>query len=264
MLGMTWLLFTFRGGLFESEEVLVVIQKWIFWFDELGQEHNNIVGKKCANLGEMTRIGIPVPPGFALSLEAYKRFFKETNASREIQEYLNQELPENIKEWEQASKAIMQIVESKEMPKSMAESISSDYEELCDKTNIPEVTVSTRSAGTVSRPGQYSTFLNIRGKSNLLEKIIKVWASSFNTRSLMHRAESDLPLESDPIGVAVVKMVNARCAGVTFTAMPHTGDTTKLMSEANWGLGESVVSGRTTPDSYILDKESLEILENQL
>ena len=97
-----------------------------------------------------------------------------------------------------------------------------------------------------------------------MEKIIKVWASSFNPRSLTFRSRKGLPLESDPIGVAVLKMVNARAAGVIFTADPNTGDRTKMILEANWGLGESVVSGELMPDTYIVDKESLQIREKKL
>jgi pyruvate,water dikinase len=81
---------------------------------------------------------------------------------------------------------------------------------------------------------------------------------------LSFRTQKGLSLESDPIGVAVVKMVNARTAGVLFTADPNTGDTSKIIIEANWGLGESVVGGEVTPDSYVLDKESLEVVKRTL
>ena len=142
--------------------------------------------------------------------------------------------------------------------------ILSFYDDLCRKCNADEVAVATRSAGPVSHPGQYETYLNVKGKQDLLEKIIKVWASSFNPRSLAFRSRKGIPLESDPIGVAVLKMVNARAAGVVFTADPNTGDLSKMILEANWGLGESVVSGELMPDTYIVDKESLQIRERKL
>jgi pyruvate,water dikinase len=104
----------------------------------------------------------------------------------------------------------------------------------------------------------------VKGKADLLEKIKKVWASSFNPRSLAFRRRKGLPLENDPIGVAVLKMVNARAAGIVFTADPNTGDTSKMIIEANWGLGESVVGGELMPDVYVLDKERLEIVEKKL
>jgi pyruvate,water dikinase len=239
--------------------------KDIFWFEELGREHCEIVGKKCGNLGEMAKIGLPVPPGFALSVEAYKDFMIQTNARREIEDYLCRLRGEfeNIEQFNQASRDIRQIVESKDMPETMKERILSFYDGLCRKCDCM-VAVSTRSAGPVSHPGQYETYLNVKGQADLLEKIKKVWASSFNPRSLAFRKRKGLPLENDPIGVAVLKMVNARAAGIVFTADPNTGDTSKMIIEANWGLGESVVSGELMPDVYILNKQNLEIVEKKL
>ena len=239
-------------------------ERWVLWLEELGQEHNDLVGKKCANLGEMTKIGLRVPPGFALSVEAYRDFMSMTGAIYEIQEYLTKFGPKDLKQFNQSSADIRQIVQSKVMPEEMEETIVSYYKELCRRCNTAEVAVSTRSAGPVSHPGQYETHLNVIGESDLVDRIKKVWASTFNPRSLVFRSRQGMPLESEPIGVAVLKMVNARAAGIIFTADPNTGDTTRMIIEANWGLGESVVSGESTPDVYILDKESLEIRERKL
>jgi pyruvate,water dikinase len=129
---------------------------------------------------------------------------------------------------------------------------------------MEEMAVSTRSAGAASHPGQYETHLNVRGDLDVIEKIKKVWASTFNPRSLSARKHAGAPLETDPIGVAVLKMVNARTAGVLFTADPNTGNTSRMIIEANWGLGESVVGGEALPDTYILDKQSLNIIDRKL
>jgi pyruvate,water dikinase len=238
----------------------------IFWFEELGQDQNSLVGKKCANLGEMAKIGLPVPPGFALSVRAYEDFLKETKAIQEIKNYLERfgSGIESIELFNEASQGIRQIVESKKMPEGMRRRILSFYEGLCQKCHASDIAVATRSAGPVSHPGQYETYLNVRGEQDLMEKIIKVWASSFNPRSLAFRSRKGLPLESDPIGVAVLKMVNARAAGVIFTADPNTGDLSKMILEANWGLGESVVGGESLPDTYIINKGSLQIHERKL
>ena len=241
-------------------------KQWLFWFKELGKEHNNVVGRKCANLGELTRIGLPVPPGFALSVEAYNRFFSETNAEQEIREYIAQYVRKfpSLSEWTTVSNDIRHLVESKHMPKDMADAITSHYDELSRKSDTVKMAVSVRSAGPVSHPGQYETYLNVKGGTDLIEKVIKVWSSSFNPRSLVYRARKGLPLESDPIGVGILGMINARAAGVALTADPNTGDHSKIVCEANWGLGESVVSGRMIPDFFLLDKESLEILIRRL
>jgi pyruvate,water dikinase len=214
----------------------------------------------------MAKIGLSIPSGFALSVEAYKDFLVQTNAMQEIKDYLCQFKGdiENLQQFNQASKDIRQMVESKEMPDTLKELILSHYDYLCNKCNCTDIAVSTRSAGPVSHPGQYETYLNVKGKADLLEKIKKVWASSFNSRSLAFRKRKGLPLEKDPIGVAVLKMVNARTAGIVFTADPNTGDTSRMIIEANWGLGESVVGGEAMPDVYILNKENLDILDKKL
>jgi pyruvate,water dikinase len=239
---------------------------YIYRIEELGQEFNSVVGKKCANLGEMAKIGLRVPPGFALSLDAYKRFMAETGAAKEISDYLEslEHGFERIDHFNDASVTLRGILESRDMPLDMKEKILVYYRETCQACQTEEVAVSTRSAGASSHPGQYETHLNVRGEAELIEKIIKVWSSTFNARSLSARKRAGVPLESDPIGVAVIKMVNARSAGVLFTADPNTGDRSRMIIEANWGLGESVVGGEAMPDVYILDKESLEIVERKL
>jgi len=240
--------------------------KWISWFEEISQDWNDVVGKKCANLGEMTRQGLRVPQGFALSLEAYKNFMSLTGADEEIKEYLDKAgfSFDKIQHFNEASANLREIVESKVLPAEIKDRILSYYEELCDRCKVEDAAVATRSAGAASHPGQYETHLNVRGKSDLIEKIVKVWASTFNPRSLSSRHRLGLPLESDPIGVAVLKMVNARAAGVLFTADPNTGDRSRMIIEANWGLGESVVGGEAMPDVFILDKESLAVIEKKL
>jgi len=240
-----------------------VLKKRVLWFEELGQEHRELVGRKCANLGEMLKMGLRVPPGFALSVEAYRDFMNMTGAVDEIRKYLTKFSPKDLKQFNQASADIYQIVQSKAMPEKMEKTIVSHYKELCRRC-ATEVAVSTRSAGPVSHPGQYETYLNVIGESDLVDKIKRVWASTFNPRSLAFRSRKKMPLESDPIGVAVQKMVMARAAGVIFTADPNTGDTARMIIEGNWGLGESVVGGKSTPDIYILDKESLEVREKKL
>ena len=233
--------------------------KWIYWFDELRSEHNDLVGKKCANLGEMVHLGMRVPPGFAISVDGYERFMKQTGADDQIREYVNKnrnELENSVEKQIEASRFIRKVIESKKMPGDMQSQLWDHYGQLCRTVGIDDLSVAARSSGAVSMPGQMETFLNVRGKKDLVEKVIKVWGSAFTTRAIVFRLENGLPMEKAPIGVAVLKMVNARCAGVTLTVLPTTGDMSKIVVEGNWGLGESVVSGEITPDSFIVDKET--------
>ena len=240
--------------------------EWIEWFDNLCTNDNSLVGKKCANLGEMTKMGLRVPPGFALTVQAYRDFMNRTGAAEEISAYLDTKREDlaSIQSLNEVSQHIRSVIETKKVPSDMDERIRTFYAELCAKCDREVVKVSVRSAGAVSHPGQYETHLNVVGSDDVVENIVKVWSSTFNARSLSMRHREGYPLESDPIGVAVLKMVDARSAGVMFTADPNTGDTNRMIIEANWGLGESVVGGEATPDVFILDKNSFEVVEQRL
>ncbi len=241
--------------------------QWIF--DELGHEHKEIVGLKSANLGEMKKAGIRVPPGFALSLKAYETFMKETGATEEIRRYLapfdaDPNKNDDLSEYRKASEVIRSIVESKRMPEDLEAGIRRHYVDLCQKTGVPDVLVATRSSGPASHPGQYETYLYVTGISEVMKNIIKVWSSTFNERSLIARARKGLPLEFDPIGVCVLKMVNAKAAGVLFTLNPVNGDCAKIAVGGSWGLGEAVVSGEVTNDQWLIDKVTLEIIDRSV
>ena len=243
--------------------------KLIFWLDELCEEHNDLVGKKCANLGELIRAGFQVPPGFALALEAYEKFLTSTGAIDEIRQHLTEFVadpgdPGDMPKYAEASRLVRAIVESKSMPKSIEDVVARYYDELCRKVGVRDVAVATRSAGPASHPGQYETYLDVTGKFSVMDNIIRVWSSTFNTRSLIARARKGLPLEYDPIGVGVLKMVNAQAAGIMFTAEPTTADPSKLVIEGTWGYGESVVSGAVIPDGWVVDKAKLKIIERRV
>jgi pyruvate,water dikinase len=230
--------------------------KWIFWFEELGTGDNDRVGKKCANLGELTRLGLRIPPGFAISIDGYERFMAETGAGEEIRRYV-QENRDHLKEVKNqiiASQAIRNIIESKEMPPAMQEELFRYYDQLKERAQASELSVAVRSSGAVSMPGQMESYLNVRWKEAVLQKVIQVWGSAFTTRAIAFRLEKGMAMEKAPIGIAVLKMVEAKSAGVVLTVLPTIGDLSKVVVEGNWGLGESVVSGEVNPDQFIVDK----------
>ena len=242
---------------------------WIYRFDEIGSEDNDRVGKKCAQLGEMTKAGFNVPPGFALGVQAYEVFMKKSGAYEDIGYYLTKfeadpRNPSDLPKYDKASKIIRAMIETKAMPEELEDSITKYYDELCHVSGVNNVSVATRSAGPSSHPGQYETFLHVQGKQEVIRNIIKVWSSTFNQRSIHARHLAGLPLVYDPIGVAVLKMVNSKAAGVLFTLNPANGDRSKIMIEGNWGLGESVVSGSVTPDEWIVDKVVIEIVKRTI
>ena len=247
-------------------------EKLILWFEELGKEDIPLVGGKNANLGEMLKAGIPVPPGFAITAHAYKRFIEETGIAEQIYKIIEETVtdPNDPKQYEEASKRIRSLIESTPMPDYLAEAIKQTYRELCNRTNIVNISVAVRSSATAedlpdaSFAGQQETYLNVAGEDKLLEKTVKCWSSLFTPRAIFYRTQKGFRHEDVLISVGVQKMVNAKAAGVMFTLNPVTGDRNQIVIEANWGLGESVVSGAVTPDYYAVDKNTMKIIEKKI
>jgi len=247
-------------------------EKRILWFEELTKNDIPLVGGKNANLGEMIQEKIPVPPGFAITAHAYEEFITKTGIAEKIYTIIDETVTDlnNPKQYEEASKKIRRVIESTSMPPEIEKSIRDAYRELNKQTDGAEVFVAVRSSATAedlpdaSFAGQQETFLNVKGADDLVEKTIKCWSSLFTPRAIFYRNEKGFKHEQVLISVGVQKMVNSRAAGVIFTLDPVTGETDKIVIEANWGLGESVVSGAVTPDHYVLDKQTLNIVDKKI
>jgi pyruvate,water dikinase len=246
--------------------------KRILWFEELGKEDIPLVGGKNANLGEMLRAKISVPPGYAITAQAYHEFITKTGIAEKIYKTIEQTVTDvnDPKQYEEASKRIRKLIESTSMPSEIAEEIKAAYSELGERIGMKDVFVAVRSSATAedlpdaSFAGQQETFLNVKGTNDLIDKTIKCWSSLFTPRAIYYRNQKYFSQEQVLISVGVQKMVNAKAAGVIFTLNPVTGESNQIVIEANWGLGESVVSGSVTPDLYILDKHTLKIIDKKI
>ena len=244
----------------------------VIWFDNLRKTDIPSVGGKNANLGEMTYAHLPVPPGFAITAYAYKRFIEETDIATKIYEIINETMtsPDDPKQGEIASKKIRKLIESTQMPKDIEKAIRAAYDELCRKLKIKDVYVAVRSSATAedladaSFAGQQETYLNTKGGDQVITNTRRCWSSLFTPRALFYRNEKGFAHEKVFISVGVQKMVNSKAAGVMFTLNPFSGDMSKIVIEGNWGLGEAVVSGSVTPDNFVVDKETLKITETRL
>ncbi|MCE4608039.1 MAG: phosphoenolpyruvate synthase, partial [Caldisphaeraceae archaeon] len=156
------------------------------------------------------------------------------------------------------------------MPKYLEEAIRKSYRELSRRVGKEEEFVAVRSSATAedlpdaSFAGQQETYLNVKGEDDVVAKVKKCWSSLFTPRAIFYRDQKGFKHEKVLISVGVQKMVNAKAAGVMFTLHPVTGDTSKIVIEGNWGLGEAVVSGSVTPDEWTVDKETLEIVDERI
>jgi len=243
----------------------------ILWFNELSKDDVPLVGGKNANLGEMINAGIPVPPGFAVTAYAYKRFINETGIRDKIYDIIRETVKERRpEEYEEASKKIRSLIENTSMPHDIEEEIRKSYRELSRRMGKIAEFVAVRSSATAedlpgaSFAGQQETYLNVRGEDEVVKMVQKCWSSLFTPRAIFYREEKGFKHEKVLISVAVQKMVNAKAAGVMFTLHPVTGERDKIVIEGNWGLGEAVVSGSVTPDEWVVDKNTLEILEKRI
>src|SRR6266516_4782291 len=243
----------------------------VVWLENVRKDDIHIVGGKCANLGELTAKGVTVPPGFAVTADAVRRFLEETKIGEVIQKTLTSSNgPRDPKQYEEASQEIRKIIESAPMPSDIANEVRSAYRDLERKTNSPQVKVAVRSSATsedlpdASFAGQQDTYLNVKGEDALVHYVQKCWSSLYTPRAIFYREEKGFPHEKVLISVGVQKMVDSEVSGVIFTLDPVNGDPSKIIIESTWGLGEALVAGIVRPDRFIVDKGTLQIVHKEI
>ncbi len=234
-------------------------------FESISKDDVGIAGGKGANLGELTQAGIPVPPGFIVTAETYNKFMNDTGIFDNIMDILSGIDINNTKELQKSAKKIKEIIIDAPIPEDISALIIEAYNALCQKVGVEDVLVAIRSSATAedlpeaSFAGQQDTFLNIYGSESVIDYVRKCWASLFEARAIFYREENNFEHSKVYIAVVVQEMVESEKAGVMFTVNPSTGEDVALI-EGSWGLGEAVVSGSVTPDTYYVDKKSNEVL----
>lgn len=238
------------------------LPKFCLWFHEVGKKDISIVGGKGANLGEMTQAGIPVPSGFIVTAQAYFYFLDKTNLREQIRAKIANLNAEDSQKLQKVSKEIKSIIEKASMPEEISEKIRNYYQEMGKKPSF----VAVRSSATAedlpeaSFAGQQRTFLNIKGENEVLSAVLGCWASLFEARAIYYRINQGFDHFQVGIAVPVQKMVQSETSGIAFTLDPITNDQTKIVIEAVFGLGETVVSGSLTPDQYLINKQNHQII----
>ncbi|MFP3212137.1 MAG: phosphoenolpyruvate synthase [Thermoproteus sp.] len=241
----------------------------VVWLEEVSRKDNPLVGGKAANLGEVARIA-RVPPGFVVTAEAFRRFLEATGLKPKILETLKAVRGGGPEDYERASASVRGLIETTAMPEDIAGEIAAAYARLSELAGAKDVPVAVRSSATAedigeaSFAGQQDTYLNVRGVEGVIDHVKKVWASLYSARAIYYREQMGIPHESVSMAVLVQKLVNARSAGVMFTLDPTNGDTSKVVIEAGWGLGEGVARGIVTPDEFVVDKATLKIVERRI
>ncbi len=236
---------------------------YVVRLDEIGKDDIKIAGGKGANLGEMIRMGIPVPAGFLVTTSSFDKFLRSYGLEDKIDQILTSIDKDDMGDLAKASQEIKKLIFSHDVLAEIQSKISQAYKQLSGAEKATEQDyplVAVRSSATAedlptaSFAGQQASFLNVKGEAELTESIRKCWASLFEPRAIFYRAKHGVTKAS--IAIIVQKMVNSDKSGIIFTVDPVSGEDMVLI-EATWGLGESIVQGEVFPDSYKVSKNGV-------
>ncbi|MBI2138914.1 phosphoenolpyruvate synthase [Candidatus Woesearchaeota archaeon] len=242
--------------------------RFILWFDEINNLDVPLVGGKNASLGEMyqklTKKGVNIPFGFAVTAHAYRYFLHEEALDAKIRAILKKTNPENARSLAQGGHEVRQALMAAELPPALRIAIIDAYRKLCRKYGS-DVDVAVRSSATAedlpdaSFAGQQDTYLNIRGESALLESCKRCFASLFTNRAIHYRIDKGFDHFKVALSIGVQLMVRSdlSCSGVMFSIDTETGFKDVVLVNGIWGLGENIVQGRVNPDEFYIHKPTL-------
>ncbi len=229
-------------------------------FKTIRKEDVAHVGGKGASLGEMSVAGIPVPGGFVILTDAFESFIHEAQLASEIEALLKSVDITVIHTIENASESIHALIMTAQMSDDLQSNIRETFEGLAAEYVAVRSSATAEDGASAAWAGQLDTFLNTT-RDGLLENVKKCWASLFTPRALFYRFEKGLHDQHISVAVVVQRMVQSEVSGIAFSVHPVTEDRNQLIIEAGLGLGEAIVSGAITPDSYVVEKDSLSIFE---
>ncbi len=227
----------------------------IVWSENVDKNSIPKVGGKGANLGEMANAGLPVPESFIITANAFWKFVKETKIKDKIFNILSGLDVNDDASLKRASNRVRELFNKANIPLDLEVDILNAYKELSESAGKKEEFVAVRSSATAedlpeaSFAGQQETFLNVHSEKDLMEKVRKCWSSLYTPRAIFYREKQGFPHNKVALAVVVQRMVNSKVSGVMFTSDPVTGEPTILI-EAGLGLGEAIVGGEITPDTY--------------
>ncbi|MDD5340575.1 MAG: phosphoenolpyruvate synthase [Candidatus ainarchaeum sp.] len=243
--------------------------KNVMWFSELSKKNLAEAGGKGANLGEMYQNGFPIPNGFVITSGAYYRHLEANNLVQVITDILGKLDVNDQEKLMAASEEIKKLITDARMPQDTQNDIINSYKKLNEMVGR-QVYVAVRSSATAedlptaSFAGQQSTYLNVFGAEDVVQAVKECWASLFESRAIFYRVENKFEHMKVGLAAVVQMMVQSEKAGVVFTVDPLYQDPNLLSIETAFGLGEVVVSGQVTPDTYRVDKDKLQIVDKSV
>jgi len=250
-----------------------IMTRYIKWFEELRTKDLPLVGGKCANLGELiSQIKVPVPLGFAITVDAYQYYLEENKLQVEIERTLRDLDAHNVGQLMEKGERVRKLITTAEIPERLREEIVEAYREMGKRLKIENPHVAVRSSATAedlpgaSFAGQQETYLNVVGSELLLTRVKDCFASLFTNRAISYREDLGFDHSKVALSVGVQQMVrsDSAAAGVVFTIDPDSGHSNIIVISGSWGLGEYVVKGKINPDTFLVFKPTLAIIEKNL
>lgn len=244
-------------------------QSHILCYKDISAKDVGLVGGKNASLGEMfsklTKKGINIPDGFALTTKAYDYFLKKNKIEKELKEIFKKFNPNSLISLKKTGKEARKIILKAKFPNDLKIKIFSAYRELSKKYKKKNVDVAVRSSGVAEdRPeasfaGQFETYLNVSGDKDLLQAIKKSLSSNFNNRAIAYREEKGFPQLKFALSIGIQKMIRSdlSSSGIIFTMDTETGFSNVVLINSIWGVGEMIVKGKITPDEFYVFKPTL-------
>lgn len=239
----------------------------IVWFKDIDKNDVADVGGKGANLGELHKIGAPIPDGFVVTAGAYFNNIRASGALDRLRGILYNVDVDNPTSLETKALACQEEIKKIKLDEKLEKKLYEFYEKL---SGSKEALVAVRSSATAedlpeaSFAGQQSTFLNVKGKKELKEALLAAWASLFEARAIFYRVQKNFDHFKVGIAIPVQKMVQSQTSGIMFTMDPVTNNKNVIIIEAIFGLGELIVGGIETPDHYEVSKKDFKITAKKI
>ena len=233
----------------------------VSWLTELGTGDGALAGGKGANLGELLRARLPVPPGFVVTTDAYRHFVAANSLQPQIERLAQASPPEDLTALTGAANAIGALFARAIMPPEVATAIREAYATLRGPPVAVRSSATAEDLPGASFAGQMETYLNVRGAEALLAAVCRCWASLWTARAISYRAKQGIAPAAVSLAVVVQELLAADAAGVLFTANPVNGRRDQTVIDGCWGLGEVLVSGQVTPDHWVVSARTGAVLE---
>ncbi len=239
---------------------------YVAWLhrDKLSRE---TAGGKGSSLSAMISAGFAVPGGFSVTADGYRRFLSAGGLGSEINSILNSNELDSPSGPGQASEKIVSLIQGASLPEDLRQAIAEAYDELSAMTGLACAVRSSavsEDGSAASFAGLFESYLNVIGMKDVLADVQRCYASLWSERAIRYRSKlGDISAE-EAMAVVIMGLVKSETSGIAFTAHPVTGSLDQVVINASWGLGEAIVSGSVTPDSFVVAKDSFRIVKRDI